>query len=945
MSSRIRGIDMEAEGTGISRPLSENVNLLGGLLGVVIEERAGSEMLALVEELRTLCKRALQENDASLRERAAERIRSLDASSLQWLLRAFAAFFHLINQAERQEILRVNRERSPHDRDDEPRPESIDDAIRRLHEAGVSLDELRALLPRIDIQPTFTAHPTEARRRTILLKQRRIADLLTELRRPDATAAEVDAASDAIYAQIMLLAATDVVREERPSVHDEVEQGIFFLRSTVWDIAPRIQHDIARAIERYYGVRLDIPMPLRWRSWIGGDRDGNPFVTAEVTQHTLERHRRTALELHLAELDTLHEELSIAQLPGDLPAPLRAALERHGTAGMDRTETDEPYRRLIDAMKNSIGALLNDAEPRRYDASQYAADLDSIAAALEQSGYDLIVRSGRLARLRVLAGTFGFHLAALDVRQHSEIHEQAVAAMLAAAGMCDDYAMRPEAERVALLERALRDRHRLVEPDGVPDAARDALETFDVIAAARARDASAIGSFIVSMTHQVSDLLEPMLLAKESGLLRVRDGAFESDIDFVPLFETIEDLAHAGEYMRTLFASPVYRLQLEARGGFQELMLGYSDSNKDGGYWMANWALHRAQDALGRVCREHDVDFRLFHGRGGTVGRGGGRANLAISAMPAAAQNGRIRLTEQGEVISFRYALPGIAHRHTEQLVSAVLLATAPQTQAAAPPVESAFAIMDRIAGASMRAYRALIDDDAFWPWYVRVTPIEHISRLPIASRPVSRKSADDVAFEDLRAIPWGFAWTQTRYIVPGWYGVGSALAEVIREDGVLALLQRLHADWPFFAAVIENAEREMARARLPVAEHYARRADGMNVHRRIADEFERSRNTLLQVTRSPALLEQSPVIRRSIELRNPYTDVLNLLQVELLERYERARSGDGVEGASDDSVRRRGSDTAAGSIAAPAGADVEELRRLLFLSINGIAAAMQSTG
>src|SRR5690606_6458440 len=357
---------------------------------------------------------------------------------------------------------------------------------------------------------------------------------------------------------------------------------------------------------------------------------------------------------------------------------------------------------------------------------------------------------------------------------------------------------------------------------------------------------------------------------------------------------------------------------LQARGGFQELMLGYSDSNKDGGYWMANWALHRAQDALGRVCREHDVDFRLFHGRGGTVGRGGGRANLAISAMPAPAQNGRIRLTEQGEVISFRYALPDIAHRHTEQLVSAVLLATAPQTQAQAPADQAAYALMDRIADASMRAYRALIDHQDFWAWYIRVTPIEQISRLPIASRPVSRKSAQDVAFDDLRAIPWGFAWTQTRYIAPGWYGIGSALEEVVQEDGALDLLQRLHREWPFFAAVIENAEREMARSRLALAEHYARRADGMDMHRHIADEFDRSSSALLRVARSSALLENSPVIRRSIELRNPYTDVLNLLQVELMDRYGHARESH---------------------------ENTTELRRLLFLSINGIAAAMQSTG
>jgi len=918
MTQRIRGIDIQAEGTGISRPLSENVNLLGGLLGAVIRERAGEDMLALVEELRTLCKRALQEDDPSLRQRAAERIRTLNTNELQWLLRAFAAFFHLVNQAERQEILRVNRERSPRDRDDPPRPESIDEAVRRLHKSGVSLGELRSMLARIDIQPTFTAHPTEARRRTILLKQRRIADLLAALRRPDATAAEVEEAADAIYAEIMLLASTDVVREERPSVHDEVEQGLFFLRSTVWDVAPRIHRDITRAIQDWYGAEVDVPPLLRWRSWIGGDRDGNPNVTAAVTRWTFERHRRTALELHLAELDALHEELSIAHRSADIPGPLRTALARHGVR--EGEETDEPYRRLIDAMKRRIAALLVEAADGadQYDAAAFREDLDAITAALAERGFDIIIRNGRIARLRVLAATFGFHLAALDIRQHSEIHEQAVTALLQAAGICDDYVARPEAERVAVLERALLMPHVLTQAGDVPEAARDALETFHVVADARQLDPDAVGSFIVSMTHEVSDLLEPMLLARESGLVRLRGDRLESDLDFVPLFETIEDLANAGDYMRALFRNRVYAMQLQARGGFQELMLGYSDSNKDGGYWMANWALHRAQDALGRVCRGHDVDFRLFHGRGGTVGRGGGRANLAISAMPAPAQNGRIRLTEQGEVISFRYALPDIAHRHTEQLVSAVLLATAPQTQAQAPADQAAYALMDRIADASMRAYRALIDHQDFWAWYIRVTPIEHISRLPIASRPVSRKSAEDVAFEDLRAIPWGFAWTQTRYIVPGWYGIGTALEQVLQDEATVELLQRLHASWPFLAAVIENAEREMARSRMSVAEYYARRIGGMDMHRRIADEFARSSATLRRITRTSTLLEQSPVIRRSIELRNPYTDVLNLVQVELLDRYGHARESH---------------------------ENTTELRRLLFLSINGIAAAMQSTG
>jgi phosphoenolpyruvate carboxylase len=370
--------------------------------------------------------------------------------------------------------------------------------------------------------------------------------------------------------------------------------------------------------------------------------------------------------------------------------------------------------------------------------------------------------------------------------------------------------------------------------------------------------------------------------------------------------------------MAALFADPVYAHQLQARGRFQEIMLGYSDSNKDGGYWMANWALHRAQASLGAVCRKHDVDFRLFHGRGGTVGRGGGRANQAIAAMPGAAQNGRIRLTEQGEVISFRYSLPGIAHRHAEQLVSASLVGAMGGPAASRPGGEDGPALMDAIAERSMAAYRSLIDDPDFWDWYVAATPIEQISRLPIASRPVSRGSTDEVDFQGLRAIPWVFAWTQIRAIVPGWYGVGAGLFGGGGEALSLSRLQNLYRSWPFFQAVVDNAQREMARARLEIAAHYATLAgEREGFFRRVVSDFLDARTAILAITGQDALLDNSPVIRKSIALRNPYTDVLNLVQVELLRRYRSEQ---------EESERER-------------------LRELLFLSINGVAAGMQSTG
>ena len=902
----IRGLTVDAEGTGISRSLSENVNLLGGLLGQVIARQVGPEVLDLVEELRLLCKRASSENDPALLEQAEARIAALDADQLHWVLQAFGAFFHLINQAEKQEIVRVNRERSRTG----VRPESIDDAVGRLKRAGYSLESVVSVLRDLDIQPTLTAHPTEARRRTVLHKQKRIAELLAELQQGGG-ADDVARAADALHDQITLLLATDDVRAERPDVIDEVEHGLYFMRGAIWDVVPQIQRDLQLALRKHYDADYRDILALKWRSWIGGDRDGNPNVTTVVTQDTLDRHRATALQLHNAELLDLREELSISD---DLVATGKGLQERLDVIEESWVNRNEPYRRLITHILDQLQS--NES----YTAAELVQDLELMRSSLCDAGLDDLAHHGRLARSIVLARTFGFNMGALDIRQHSRIHEGAVAALLSAAGVCDDYADLDEADRCAVLRRELRNPRPLLPPSvQLPDEASELLATFQLIRRARERDPDCIGCFIISMTHDLSDMLEPMLIAREAGLLRVKDDGFDSDLDYVPLFETIEDLEGARERMTQMFEDEVYRMQLAARGDFQEIMLGYSDSNKDGGYWMANWMQQRAQQTLATVCREHNIAFRLFHGRGGTVGRGGGRAGSAIAAMPAVAHNGRIRLTEQGEVISFRYGLGALAHRHLEQLVSAMLsnTARARSNEMESERSEEEIALMDRIAQESMRAYRELIDDETLWSFYVRATPIEHISKIPIASRPVSRKAAAEVDFEDLRAIPWVFAWTQTRYVVPGWYGVGRGLAS-IKKKSELDLLRRMYAEWPFFTTVVDNAEREMARARFEISERYARldAEAGADCHQRIVEDFAGARAAILAITGEKELIDNTPVIQKSISLRNPYTDVLNLVQIDLLRRYR----------ASPEKQRPL-------------------LRQLLFSSISGIAAAMQSTG
>lgn len=908
------GLNVEAEGTGITRELSENINLLGAILGQAIREQAGEEIFQRAENLRLLCKEAATTGDDHNRRVAAERIAELDLDEIVWLLRSFTAFFHLSNQAEQHEIVRINRERSH----EGYRPESIGRGISELKERGLSLAEAVGVVRKLEIQPTLTAHPTEARRRSILHKQHAIADLLTVLG-GSPTDAERRAALEGLYAQITLLLTTDEVRAERPEVADEVAQGLFFLQGTIWEMVPRIHFDILNALEEEYGERVWVDPIVRYRSWIGSDRDGNPNVTPEVTRETLATQREAALKKHLVELRELRRELSVSDRRTEVSEELYASLERDAAEvdlppGIDRRHRHEPYRLKLDYMLARLEKLLDGAggEPR-YRSDDYCADLDLLDRALRDRGFDQVADYGRLARVRVLARSFGFRLASLDVRQHSRVHEGAVAELLRMAGVEDDYAALDEQGKLEILSAELNNPRPLLPRSAeIPEDLEEVLETFEVVRDALEDEPDSIGSYIVSMTHDVSDLLEPILLAKEVGLWKPGEGA---PLDFVPLFETIEDLDESGARLRTLFGNEAYMAQVKARGGFQEIMLGYSDSNKDGGYWMANWALHKAQQQIGQACREAGVDFRLFHGRGGTVGRGGGRASHAILAMPPEALNGRLRLTEQGEIISFRYALVPLAHRHVEQLVYATIAAEARST-----PVNEVDAdLMDAIADSSMQAYRGLVDAPGLWQWYTRVTPIEQISRLPIASRPVSRGSASDVDFDSLRAIPWVFAWTQVRYLVPGWYGIGTGVEAVAGDQpSAMESLRSMYEKWSFFKAVIDNAGREMARVRLPISELYVELAgDEPGFHPRLVGEFERTREAILQIKGAPDLLSESSVIRKSISLRNPYTDVLNLLQIELLRRYRAAEEED----------------------------ERTSLRSALFLSVNGIAAAMQSTG
>ncbi len=845
--------------------------------------------------------------------RPSRALEELSAAEIHSALKSLTIRFHLRNKAEQVHIARVNRERERGTTRERPRPESIGEAVAGLRREGATLEQLLATLRRIDIRPTLTAHPTESRRRSVMQKQATIAWALTQRGRADLTPIEHTRAESAVRQTLSLLLATDEVRAQRLEVIDEVRNGISFLAGAIWDAVPGLYRDLSESIDGHFGERPELPIVLRYRSWIGGDRDGNPNVTGALTRVAFAEMRDAAVKRHAEALEKLRLDLSVSDRRAPIDDALRSSIdaeERLRPLGEDQRRhlTHEPFRIKIRHMQRRLGSP-------EYTAARFVEDLLLLQRSLRSAGLDEAADRGPIVDAIVRTRTFGFHLAALDVRQHSRVHEEAVGELLRRAGVESAYHELDETARVEALRRELRTARPLTAKGAeLSPLTRELLATLEVVAEQAAREPESIGSYIVSMAHDVSDLLETLVLLREVGLWTIEGGAARCAIDVVPLFETVDDLVRAPDVMRALLREPAYAAQLGARSRFQEIMLGYSDSNKDGGYWAANWRLQVAQDALAQVCAEAGVTFRFFHGRGGTVARGGGRAHRAILASPASSRNGQIRFTEQGEVISFRYAMPALAHRHLEQIFNAMVLATGGHSASGVGAGVPA-GLMDALAERSRAGYRALIDDPSFWGWFVDRSPVLHIGELPIASRPVMR-SGREVCFENLRAIPWVFAWTQMRYNAPGWYGIGAAFEEeVLGDPARIDVCREAYRAGGHFRAFIDNAQQEMARARLPVASWYAG-AQGKTIHDRLAQEFERTERVVLSITGQDALLDNNRVIQRSIRERNSDTDAINALQVELLRRW---REGD-------EAARR-------------------ELRPLILLSVNALAAAMQSTG
>jgi phosphoenolpyruvate carboxylase len=929
-------------------PLINDIRLLGRILGDVIREQEGEDSYALVEKIRTLSVAFRRDADHAADRALKNLLKGLSAAETVRVIRAFTYFSHLANLAEDRHQI---RRRTEADRAGESAEGSLEVALARIRKAGIKPEAVVASLVHSYVSPVLTAHPTEVQRKSILDAERAIAQLLTArdeiALRQLAFAGKKDALTPIEYAEnesqmrtrVTQLWQTRLLRFSKLTVADEIENALSYYEATFLREIPRVYADLEKALAHGGAVPSVAPF-LRMGQWIGGDRDGNPNVTAETLEYALRRQAELALRHYLTEVHYLGGELSLSATLVDVSVEMQALAERSPDKNEHRV--DEPYRRALTGIYSRLAATLRDltgGQAARHavppqnpypNAEEFLADLRTIEESLGDK-HGAVLAAQRLHPLIRAVEVFGFHLATVDLRQSSDKHEAVVAELLATARIEPDYASLAEEAKQTLLLRLLDD----ARPLRVPDAdysplAKSEIAIFAAARTARARfGAAAIRHYIISHTETVSDLLEAFLLQKEVGLLRgtLAENA-TCDLIVVPLFETIEDLRNAAPIVRAFYALPGIHALIQRSGAEQDVMLGYSDSNKDGGIFTSNWELYRAGLALVALFDELNAEssvpirLRMFHGRGGTVGRGGGPSYQAILAQPPGTVRGQIRLTEQGEVIGSKYANHEIGRRNLETLVAATLEATLLPTAKAAPATFVAAAA--ELSAASMAAYRALVyETPGFGDYFFSATPIREIAELNIGSRPASRNPSRSI--EDLRAVPWSFSWGQCRLTLPGWYGFGSAIEQFLAQAANpaarkerQALLQRMYVQWPFFRTLLSNMDMVLAKSDLALASRYSELVTDRKLRQKVFSmidaEWHRTSDALLLITGARQRLEGNAEMQRSIRHRFPYIDPLHHLQVELMRRYR-------------------------------AGQDDERLQRGIHMSINGVAAGLRNTG
>ncbi|MFZ2267364.1 MAG: phosphoenolpyruvate carboxylase [Azonexus sp.] len=908
-------------------PLRNDIRQLGRVLGNTVREQEGDAVFDIIERVRQTAIRFARDGDPATQAELAKLLDPLPRDTTQAVVRAFSYFLQLANIAE--DAHHIRRRRAHDLAGSPPREGSLVHALDQLAAHQVAPEAVADFFAHAVVAPVLTAHPTEVQRQSMIRNHREIAQLLEQRERQQLTPEEEADNDLALANSVLTLWQTRMLRPVRLKVLDEVKNGISYFQETFFTELPRLYIQATQQLQKRYPEKIwALPPFFRVGSWIGGDRDGNPFVTADILQEALRLQSAAALNHYLEEIHELGGELPLSDLLVKV-SPELLGLAEHSTDHSPQ-RADEPYRRALSGIYARLAATarsLDHIEPVRHEIGQAAAyatpealraDLKILTNSLKLNG-SASLAGGRLRRLLRAVQVFGFHLAPIDLRQNSEVHARSVAELLAGAGRCPDYEALDETGRIKLLVEEISTPRPLYSP--YIDYSEETTGELAIFFAARelraTYGAAALPNFIISKTDGVSDLLELALLLKEAGLLRPGAKA-QLDVNIIPLFETIEDLQKSAATMADVFSLPAYRELIAGRGDEHEVMLGYSDSNKDGGFLTSGWELYKAEIELTRVFAAHGVRLRLFHGRGGSVGRGGGPSYHAILAQPAGAVSGQIRLTEQGEVISTKYGAPDSGRRNLEVLLAATLEASLTDHENRVEPAEPFHPVMDELSQRAFTAYRGLVyETPGFTTYFRQSTVVSEIASLNIGSRPASRKPSERI--EDLRAIPWVFSWAQCRLMLPGWYGFGSAVDGYLQAnpDGLTTLRRMLHA-WPFFKSLLSNMDMVLAKTDLAIASRYAELvADGelrTRIFGQIRDEWELTRKHLLAILEQDELLADNPLLKRSLQLRSPYMDPLNHLQVELLHRHR-------------------------------AGETDERVARGIHLTINGIASGLRNSG
>jgi phosphoenolpyruvate carboxylase len=896
--------------------------LLTEVLREVIELGEGPHAARVLDDAVALAHQA-RIGDERAADDLAALVSELSLEQTEVLVRALTRWFQLVNLAEDNE--RVRRLRARDAADPEQPPEgSMRRVIADYRQAGVSARELREVLDRSELRLVMTAHPTEARRRTTIDKLTRVFGILREL--DERNYPDRQDARRRLLATVQELWGSDDIRAAQLTVVDEVRGGLIHFASTLADTVPRVYRDLEEAVSEFYPETEgqpapDVPPLLGFGSWIGGDRDGNPFVTPQTTIEALELMREQCLRLLESRLEQLAGRLSLSErLTGVAPelAPiLDDGRERYPELA-ERLATlnpEEPYRRAVTFIRERVRATQNRAPGGYGLPAELVDDLRLVERALRE-GSGALTASADLRDFIRQVQVFGFHFARLDIREHAKIHRRSLAEIYASLGIWEDYEALDDGDRTALLQAQIADRRPLIPADieRFSESTRETIETFRTLRGTLGdANRGAVQTYIISGTEGPADMLEVLLLMKEASLSRA--GGELTALRIVPLFEAGATLEAAPATMDALLSMPVYREALRAVGDEQEIMIGYSDSNKDVGYLASAWAAYTAQVKLAEVLRSHGVTWCFFHGRGGAVGRGGGPTNGAILALPPGTVDGRLKMTEQGEVLTAKYAVPEIAHRELELATSATLATGRSRPHELRHRFEE---LMQEMAEDSAALYRSIVHDDPdFVAFFEAVTPVHEISRLRLGSRPAKRTQAGGIG--DLRAIPWVFSWTQSRIVLPAWLGLGTALRHARERHGV-ELLRQMAGEWPFFTSVLSNAEMGCAKADLGIARRYVALWDQTEARDRIwgalEAELERTIAELVEIRGGERLLDEEPVLQASIDRRNPLVDPLSFVQVELLRRL------------------RKDPDAASG-----------QLGRVSLLTINGVASGLRNTG